>query len=215
MKKLFTLPILLAAVLSCNNPVNSDPHEKIEETPQVLINDGADYSGSWKSRSYESSIINRLYNEMLEKDKALKSLDDKIRKLGKEQNELHNVMQEFDNNSKEYYTEALYMAHATRDDVAYNTIKDTLLRATLTKIIMASHEKYEKEIAELKKDFEELYKRNVALSDYHMALKIVTTLPGMEAYQKNEQPNQTAAKELINKLDNTIGVIDDKIKNLH
>lgn len=212
MKKLFILPAFLLCLFSCNHHATSDPHEKPTETPKTLLKGTSDLSGSWSSRSYESSIITRMYNEMLGKDKALKALDDNINAVWDAKNKLNVVMQKYDNNNHDYYNEALADAGSNNQNDLVNGIRDTLLKATIIKIVKASSEKYEKEMASLRKDFEKLEAKNVSLRDYYTALKIVTTLPGLEAYQQNEKPSQQAVNDLTSKFDDTIGVIAKQIK---
>jgi len=205
MKSLITLIFSTATILimlsSCLNSskTKDENNENIPEVfqEQSIIEDVSSYKRG------HSSLTDKLFNEILEKDKELKELDEKIKKIAEDNYESNIEINKFLSDNESYYNEVL----------TYSTsIQDSILREKVISSINSSEEYYNEKIINLISIKDDLNRKVAVLNDYKVALKIILTEAGIKSYQDNYKQDTTELKELINRYDNLIKTINSKIE---
>jgi hypothetical protein len=175
--RFFILAFCLTLIFSCgNDSVNKEAVTAIE-TPQAL-QESSEYDIS-KIRSSRSDLVTELYNEIVEKDSALKTLEGELEKIHehpKEMNELTGFLQK----SRQYYNSAGNLAH---------DITDSVLRKRMIDMIRKSSKKDSLASVSFDMLLERVGRNSISISDYHNVLMIIKTMPLIEDYQKNHIPS--------------------------
>ncbi|MCF6365990.1 MAG: hypothetical protein L3J35_07275 [Bacteroidales bacterium] len=150
-----------------------------------------------------TSLTDKLFNEILEKDKVLKELYDKIKKIAKENYERNTEINKFLSDNESYYNEVL----------TYSTsIQDSMLRDKVIASINSSEEYYNEKVINLISLKDGLNRKVAVLNDYKTALKIILTKKSIKSYQGNFKQDTVGLKELINKYDSLIKAVNNKIE---
>lgn len=215
---IFLVVISILFATSCHN--NSNKNEEIkQQTPEVFQEHTAvDEISSYSKRGKYESLVDKLYNELLEKDAELKKIEDAIEKIKTSPKAAYDNITKNNiflvNNSK-YYTE---LKPFFNDSVAnlksyVAKIQDSTLRKKMISIVQESEEKYNAKIKKLEKLNNLLEEKSIELHDYRTALKITATLKSMEDYQDKFKQDTTSLKELIKNYNNLIKTIKLKTDN--
>lgn len=174
----YILLISLIMVASCTPKTENNP----AQTPEALQDD---YSSLKRSKG---DLVEDLYQELLERDSVLKNLEKEMNGFRSGSLEAIKPFHNYLDKSEDYYAAVNGRA---------KTIKDSLLMKRMQSLI-ASHQKaYKSRTAELNSLLDTLATHNAQLNDQHSALKIAKTLPMIEKYQKENQPNKNELKKLI------------------
>lgn len=147
-----------------------------------------------------SSLIDAIYFEMIEEDKALKSLDDEILLLMKNSGELTRKKEELLYKPSEYYNEV-------NEKIA--TIKDSLLKKEMQNFIKESLGNFDKKKKDLELISKQIESNNKKISTQYYFFKIKKTLPEIEKYQ-NQNPLKL---EDLNQLISDQNQLLEKLKN--
>lgn len=202
MYKFLATIIIISVCFSCNenklsNDQGIDNTEKPDETPDILSDDKNTISIASYKRNGDD-IIQRLFNEALEKDQRLKSLTLRIENV-----------EQFKNDSLENYQD-----YITNNEAFFRTleryatqIQDSIMRNELNAMIKIVELKYEKSIAKHKSISELIKKRESDLTDQVIAMKILVTEPMMANYMRNELPE-------LKKIEAIVEVYDSLIKDV-
>lgn len=176
--------LFLLFLVSCGGRQTYNNTAKKTKTPKSL------QDGKLKIKSYSRSgdLIEELYQELIDKNPALKKLEDDIDAYRPEVYELDEKFEEYDSKSHSYYSSANYKATA---------ITDSLLKNRILALIKSSNNKYLTKTAELNSLLKQISNNGATLDDHYSVLKIVLTLPIIEKYQDDNKPNK---KEFINLL---------------
>lgn len=176
--------LFLLFLVSCGGRQTDNNTAKKTKTPKSL------QDGKLKIKSYSRSgdLIEELYQELIDKNPALKKLEDDIDAYRPEVYELDEKFEEYDSKSHSYYSSANYKATA---------ITDSLLKNRILALIKSSNNKYLTKTAELNSLLKQISNNGATLDDHYSVLKIVLTLPIIEKYQDDNKPNK---KEFINLL---------------
>ncbi len=220
MKQFNNIIILFISFLSLASCESTHKkQENTNETPeafqeQTVLRDVSTYS---KRGKYET-LVDKLYNELIEKDAELKEIEEEIKRIKTiPKTTYENIIKNntfLENNSK-YYNELKPFFNDTivnlKSFVA--KIQDSTLRNKMTKLTLESENRYISKVKKIDSLNELLYKKSIELNDYKTALKISATLKSMEKYQDNYKQDTTSLKELIQRNDDLINTMKNKINN--
>lgn len=186
MRILSSLFVLFLGFFACESSVKNEniPVETVQEkTPEALS--GSSYSSGIKSR--RGDILQTLYLEALENDPKLKDLSEAFSLLNTKKTDSLNKVNNYLQQSSQYYQSASYYA---------GSIADSVVRSTTLSLLARHEEQYKKRIADITINKEKLEELNLLLEDYHRLLKIAVTLPMIENFQRNEMPESDGLKKL-------------------
>lgn len=193
--RLCLIAFSLTFMFSCGNDHSVKEGGTITETPEAL-QQSSEYDIS-KIRSSSVDLVTELYNELVEKDSALKILEAELERINehpKEMNELTGFLQK----SRQYYNSAENYS---------NNITDSILRKRVIDLIKKSYKKDSLASVSFDLLLERVGRNAISISDHHTVLMILKTMPLIEDYQKNHVPSALpwqkyakAQEELIRKM---------------
>jgi hypothetical protein len=191
------LTILAALILSgCTNSRNNEN----TETPKAL-EEGEAKIDLFRKR-IPSDLVDQLYNEEVDKSPELKKIEEQIKYVRQAKKDSLNLFEDFKENNNSYYESALSKS---------NSITDSLLKKRIAEMIGISKHNYSDKISELEREVSVLGGKSASLNDYHIALKIKTTLPLIEKFQNSRLPPAKPIKNLINDYDKVITRVDSAV----
>jgi predicted transcriptional regulator len=182
---------ILTLLVSCGGGRTESDKIPKQEIPKALQDNKLEI----KSYSRTGDLTEELYQELVDKTPALKKLEDDLDAFIPKPGDLNEKFQQYDSKSNSYYSSANYKASA---------ITDSLLRVKIIELITASNKKYSTKTAELNSLLKQISKTGASLNDHHSVLKIVLTLPLIEKYQGDNNPNKKEFKDLIKQQENLI-----------
>ncbi|TRX48000.1 hypothetical protein FNH22_29970 [Fulvivirga sp. M361] len=185
MNKLLLLLLAILSIVSCNKADWQIKDE--EETPEVLTVEKGDLNLSSLSKRYDTDIIQKLFDEAVDKDIRLKSIVNRIEK-----------MDELKKDSlKEYHTYvATNQKYWTALDYYLSQINDTTLSQKLRPIVDTLKRNHENNVAGLKSLSSRIQANERTLVDQEIMMKILVTEPMMRNYQRNEMPDIKALESV-------------------
>jgi hypothetical protein len=192
------LSVFVIALFACSN-VSSPP----DNVPKGL---DAENSGSLSSETRYGGggdALNDMYEEMVDDDAALKSLEKDIRSLSGNISEATRPYNTFTYYNSNYYNSATNHL---------NSIRDSALKTKAKAIIDASMSQYQRSVAAHNKLINEISWKQVTLNDAHTFLKLVKTLPLIENYQKKNLPSTSALENASAEMDKVIQRTKDASK---
>jgi hypothetical protein len=144
-------------------------------------------------------LVNVLYAELAKKNPALNELEEKIKRIEESKTDSLKYFDLYNVKNNAFYTSAKAMLEQVRD----STIK-AKLKVMVDKSLNSYNELTSDHTALLKQlDF-----KNSSLNDLHILLKISTTLPLIEKYQKQSKPTTKSITGLIKEMDKAIKKAD-------
>jgi len=209
---LFLIVFSIIVFASCQNGTNKS--EGANENPEAFQNQNIiEDVSSYSKRGY-SSLTEKLYAELLEKNEELKKIEANIKKLGDDNFKKTEDLNKFLANNSKYYRELKQFYNDSIINIkSYIVkIKDSTLREQIRLEVEESEKKYTLKIDNLEKTLEELNKKVIEMEDYKIALKISLTLNSIEKYQDNFKQDTTSINSLIKKHEDLIGTIKNKIE---
>jgi hypothetical protein len=193
--KIFISTILVLTLASCNNTRTKDKPK--QETPKALEDKSSSYELVSK-RGYDD-LVESLYNELVSNNIELKQLEDKIDELNKSKGDSTELFDKFNETNQSYFNAA---------DRHISEIKDSLLRDKMKVLIANNSTKYNSSIARHKELIKIIEAKNLTISDLHIILKIVKTIPLIEKYQSDNLPTTKSFEGFIKRQDGTIKLAD-------
>jgi hypothetical protein len=188
---------------SCSTKTNQNDTINIEEqTPEVLENE-KEIELSSISKRYNEDIIEKLFNEAIDKDQVLKNLVREIGHIDDLKNDSLKDYNKYIQNNKEYWSGV---------DRYVRQISDSVLKNEITKAFNILEKGYNKKIDTHKKAIGELGQKTKTLDDYELILKLIVSERMIDNYQKNELPNIQAIKGVSNSYDTLINDIKEYIE---
>lgn len=186
--------------ISCNQRVEPTEPENIETaTPKVLLEEektARNIISSVKSRAYyEKDIINQLYEEALEKDAALKALNDKIVTMSSVKNDSLRAFNNYVVQNKKYWEDA--KSHIEQ-------IQDEALKASTTKVFEDLEKAFYNKITAHENAKSTIQQKTKILQDKFLVMKLMITHAMINNYQNNELPDINSIKGLIKEYDKLI-----------
>ena len=195
MKKIIlTIVITSFLIISCTEDKKS-PEELMGETPEA-IEVSPSYSVISSSRGkWKKNIIERLYEEAIEKNINVSNISKSIEIANQQYLDSLIDYDKYIDINEEYWDVAnSYIAN----------ISDTVLRESIKKVFDQSELDYcnsNKGITSLN---DEIKHGKDALNNHVLLFKLAVTLPMIQNYQKNENPDSLMLKAIIADFDSTI-----------
>ena len=196
--KTFTA-ILLVTLVSCSDNRTQDTPK--QETPKALEDKSSSYEIVSK-RGYDD-LVESLYSELVNRDIALKRLEDKIDELNESKNDTTELFAKFNGKNQSYFNSV---------DRHVSNIKDSLLRDKMKSLVSAQLTKYNTRIARHDELLKIIEAKQMTISDLHNVLKIVRTLPLIDKYQRDNLPNTKPFEGYIKRQEETIHFADTLTK---
>ncbi len=179
--KLFYFGFLIISIVcfSCDNK-QFVPESNQQETPKALQTDKESSGGSYISKKrYDNDLVEELYNELLEKNAALSSLENGIEKLKDDKKDSAALFNTFDSKNNSYYSAA---------NMHIGVIKDSAIKQRIKQLFENSLSKYNTKIAAHNNLIAAVNAKDATLNDLHIVLKLSQTLSMIEQYQTNDLP---------------------------
>lgn len=189
------LVFLSLVLISCDN---SRKQEKKEQEIPKALQEKSSSSEIFSKRRYDD-LVESLYNELAEKTHELMKLENEIDDLNTSKADSIELFDKYDSKNKSYFSAA--NSHAEQ-------IKDSLLRDKIKTLIATSLTKYNSSVSPHTEILKSIGTKELMLNDLHTIVKIVSTLPVIEKYQKDNLPKTTPLEGYSKQLDNTIKYAD-------
>jgi len=186
------LSILTFAFIVCSCSNVSSPADD-RKVPKALEEENSSFT--LKKYGGREDVVNGMYNELLSDNATLKNLEKSINNLPDMISDAESPYQVFNNNNTSYYNSALNHV---------NTIKDAALKEKIKAMVEASRSQYNNSVAAHNKLLNEIDWKQLSLNDMHTFLKLVKTLPVIEAYQKKNTPSTSAMENASAEIDKLI-----------
>jgi hypothetical protein len=142
-----------------------------------------------------SDVVNSMYNEIVDDDANLKSLEKDIRNIPGVIADAEGAYNNFVYNNSGYYNSATNHV---------NSIKDSALKQKIKVMLEASNAQYQRSGAKHNTLINEINWKQLTLNDLHTYLKIIKTIPAIEAYQKKNLPSTSPMENASAELDKLI-----------
>jgi len=200
MKKIVFL--MLLAMISCKSE-KENPNELFQN--DISIN-------SIKSGRAEN-IVEKLYDQILEKDTVLQNLE-KNSEIDFNYSDSYQKMNDFLNTSTAYYNTVLLVNDSIpmMSRKTSFTIKDSIISKKIVEMINTSQTKFIRNTKKYQDIIKVLDSNRVSISDKKYFLKILLTLNVLEKYQKDNLPKADELQTIIKNQEIIIKKIDSLSK---
>ncbi len=183
MKLLLPLFILLLTSCAQNKP---EPQQQ-NNVPKALQEKKVDFSVVTKR--YDNNIVQNLYDEMLKDDKELQKFENGIEKINSDKTDSLEYYHSYLDKNTSYYNSA---------DNYLSSIKDSVMKNRIKQILAESNTRFESGITQHKNLVQQIESKERWLTDLHVAVKIIKTLPVMEKYQRENLPSLNSIQAINN-----------------
>ena len=195
--------ILVASLItlfsSCDSNASTEPN-KNQVIPPALQSD--DVSSRYLS-SDRKDIVERLYADIVERSANLQHLEGRLNNLTGKKIDSMAAYDEYVNNNKTYYTQAGLHASKISDSLLRNQVKSIIAQSNQRfNAITSKHEGFKRQIED----------RETEIMDLHETLKLLTTLPVIQDYQKNNLPSSQQVQRLLGELNGIKAQLDSLTK---
>jgi hypothetical protein len=174
-RNIFLLTAFLFA--ACNGSNRHTPVVASSSAPKSLTKTRSDYMFSKEGRE---DLVERLYQEQVEKDKSLNDLEEQLSLLNNGLSDSLGAVRDFFEKNKEYYSAS---------DQTAKQIDDSLLRQRILARLEASLAAFDVRKAGLESLASTIEKSRRNIADLHLALKVLTTMKMIEGYQSSDLPS--------------------------
>lgn len=198
MNKQILLFLLISLSVACSNKRSTAETEQKnlqELTPEVLEEDKSkvDFASYSKRTGYD--IIQQLFDEAVSKDEQLKSITERIEKIGGQKTDSLENYQTYMRNNQNYWSALASYA---------NQLSDSTLKNDLNNLIEILREKHTSKISSLTSLAAQIESSERTLKDQEILMKIIVTEPMMYNYQRNKYPNIKTLESVKEKYDSLI-----------
>lgn len=185
--------LLLFLLSSCESDnASQDQPDNIPTSIAQKEGYGADLLNSSARWKYSKDIVERLFDEAMEKDKELKSINDRINQQSISQVDSLADYHFFAGNNDNYWSSANKYA---------SSISDTLLRDQVRDLFKNLEGNYRKKVMPFEQKKTQIQEKSKILSDQLVVLKLMTTVTMITQYQENGIPKVDQLEHLINDYD--------------
>ena len=195
----YLLYIFFATMLFACSAVSAPP----DDVPGTF-QQGNDNGSFGKKYGGREDVVNAMYNEVLDDNAGLKTLEKDIRDVPGNVSDASAAYNSFVYNNSSYYNSA--MRHV-------NSITDTALKARIRTLVEASSHQYQRSVSKHNTLINEINWKQATLSDLHTYLKLVKTLPVIEAYQKKNLPDTKPLENVSVEIDKITERTKDATRN--
>ena len=197
--KVFYTCIVVIFLFSCKNKSVSPPKNE-KATPKELQENEYDYSLSKRS---QNDIVTSLYNGLADTTESLKKLEKEIDAIYEGKADSLEAIMNYKNQNSNFYTSA---------ESHLNQVKDSVLRERILQHIKNSIAKYNGLKSSHEGLLDGINSKDQPISDLHTVLRVLSTVPIMERYQKDHLPTQLPLKNLNNDMNGVINKLDKEVK---
>jgi len=177
------LSIVFATILfsfSCKHTTQQKDQPKKKETPKALQEDNGGFSLIKKSMGRDN-LMDVIYANLVDSNADLKKLEDRREHFNSGYADSLKEFNEYDSKSNSYYSSA---------NEILTQVKDSVLRQRLRVLLTTSRKEYDNKVSDIRTTIHNSESDQSVASDYHQALKIAVTLPVIERYQANNEPDK-------------------------
>ena len=197
MKKHYPYAVFILMLLAaCKNP--QQPPAPQPPIPEALQESKSDYSLVSKGRGY-NNLVEELYNELVEKNPALDSLEQRIDGVKESKQDSAKLYNVFNEKNTLFYSEAAAFT---------GSITDSSVKSRIKLLLDNSATGYKNKTAAHNSLLETIRKKDIALGDLHLVLKLVKTMAVMEKYQNENLPALKPLQSVSNKYDHVIAATE-------
>lgn len=151
----------------------------------------------------EKDAVEAYYADIVDKSPELKQLEKEITANERNVYEMESRFNAYNRPSADYYTDA---------SRKINGIHEAALKTMVQGWLDNSKSQYATRIAELNRLLASLKEKRSLEDQYHIALKIATTLPIIEKYQQQNLPANDEYQRVLNELEATIKKLQHSAK---
>ena len=184
---LMTMGLVVLATESCTTGSAKEKTPRYEAPKALQDENKMDVSIETK-RSFRNDIVEDLYQELLEKDPALRKLEEDIKRTDKEYDTANEKFEEYNRKSFNYYSDA---------GLKLRSINDSTIKKRIADILENSKKIYESKTGHVKNLLKYAEVKSISKNDYYLLLKIIKTLPEIEKYQTQAIPDKKTTETII------------------
>ncbi|PWJ43889.1 hypothetical protein [Sediminitomix flava] len=195
--KILSILFIPLFLFSCNSQDEVVQKAEVVEdiTPEVLESDSY---FTVKSEFRGNDIVKRIYDEAVEKDVKLRSLQESLDTIKDFEDDKLGAYRKYISQNKSYWrTVERYTAQ----------LRDSVLQKEIESYFIKEIEAYEADIASLKNTEEEIEGRAQRLKDQEILLKLMVSLSMIKNYQEHKKPDLEPLNEVKNTYDTLINGI--------
>lgn len=201
MKNNFAISVVSVFLLfSCNNSKQENSGKN--DIPKVLNNESSSIEIINK-RGRNFDLVEELYNDQINKIAELQEIENRITQLKETQRDSTATFEKYDSKNQSYFHSA---------DEYVEQISDSLLKKEMKAFINASLKQYNSNILKHSNLMKEMELKTMTLSDLHIVLKLTSTMPVIEKYQKENKPSTKPIEGYNKEIDKTINALKQTIK---
>ena len=191
MKFFLSITFILVAIAACK------PRQRETPPPTKLEEGKIDVSSIIKKRGADP--VEALYEELVSQSDELKQLEKDLKALQKNVADSMDTYKQFADRNSSYYASA---------DRKMESVGDSTLRRTLRHLINISRANYRDSVTSWNRIDSLAARRQATINDLHTLLKLVKTLPLIEAYQKQNVPKDLPSQKMVSDMDSMIRRLD-------
>ena len=160
-------------------------------------------SGIEKRYGGREDILERLYSEVVDRNTSLKQLEKELVEHEEQHAELRSRFETYNQPSTQYYGAASQKLKG---------IRDSSLSKRIRGLVIQSEDNYRLRTSELNRLRVLLQEKSISIEEYHIALKIITTLPEIEKHQKEKLPSVQEFDALLRKMEESRQKLETRTK---
>lgn len=190
MKKIFTL-LLLSLFLFGACKMSGKEEPAVQPAPQnpAAFEDKSNSDFKLVSKRYDNDdMVSELYKEILAKDASLNELETAIGKLDGQRIDSVQPFYDYDNKNKSYYSSV---------QTHLQSITDSGLKQRMKSLIDNSMSDYKGTVSKHNGLIALLDSKDIDISNLHVVLKIVKTLPMAEKFQEDNLPSAKPMEKML------------------
>ena len=195
--------VIIVGLISCSRANNSEAVKK-SETPKVLQTETSEVS-SLLSRE-RGDLVDELYAGAVDENKDLQNFEKLLDQNADRKNELIKELQFYENKNNRFYDLANQMVAS---------ITDSILKGRMVILLAKSQAFYKFKVNETESLQKAIERKAVSISEYHTALKIISTLAIMEKYQNDNIPAKAKYKTFGKQQDSTLWIVNKLISKIN
>ena len=198
MKHTIILLTFLTLVLSCSNDKSTSriQNDSIPVTPEAFENKiDLSYLSTSSYKRSGNNIIDKLFEEALEKSESLNQFNERFKNLSKSKYDSLSEFLNYEQVNNNYWASA---------NSYINQIEDSILKVSTLQTFSKLETEYNKTIVIYESKRMEINQKSISLNDQLIILKLTITEPMMAIYQRNEKPDIKSLKAIIKQYDGLI-----------
>lgn len=191
MNKNVLLTALLISFVGISCTVRDKKTENVpvqDQTPEVLENKSADIDLKAISRRYEDDLVQKLFEEAMDKDPGLKSITDRIEEIDKTKKDSLESYYKYLRTNKNYWMSA---------NRYISRLKDSTFKKEMQEAFDRLESNYNNSISMYDSKVEQIASKSDMLDDKMILMKLAVTAKMIYNYQQNELPEISTFENLI------------------